>query len=106
MSLLFKPLNCLEQEICSFYVTKTRTDRDMFLGQRLLRAKVRSSSRRHLATYYFNIAFICGSLLQDSSGGKTGSTKSGSGPLDFFGGSSSQSSLPNSNELGQVAGVC
>ena len=32
---------------------------------------------------------------QDSSGGKTGSTKSGSGPLDFFGGSSSQSSLPS-----------
>jgi len=28
--------------------------------------------------------------LQDSSGGKTGSTKSGGGILDFFGGSSSQ----------------
>ena len=39
---------------------------------------------------------MCSVIGQDSSGGKTGSTKSGSGPLDFFGGSSSQSSIPSS----------
>lgn len=44
--------------------------------------------------------------MQDSAGGKTSSTKSGSGPLDFFGGSSSQSSLPSGgNKLPAVAAI-